>query len=81
MYLGMNELTGWHRMAYKEEIEHPSGLADRIQLQDQNMNVRYVLAGKHVGWAALYSMIKETDEGKVRDAKEDIDTVLVFVRN
>ncbi|KAI0758598.1 hypothetical protein BC629DRAFT_1295748, partial [Irpex lacteus] len=42
------------------------------------MNIRYVLTGKHVGWAALYSMIKETDEGKVRDAKEDIDTVLVF---
>lgn len=68
-------------MAYREPIEYPSGLADRGQLQNQDMNVRYVLVGKHVGWAALYSMVKETDEGKVKDAKEDIDTVLVFVRN
>lgn len=40
----------------------------------------YILAGQPTGWAALDKVIREFDEEKVRDCKEDIDTLLVFVR-
>ena len=32
------------------------------------------------GWARLADMYHKYDEDKIRDAKEDIDTLLVFVR-
>ncbi len=32
------------------------------------------------GWAAMSKTIREVDEDKVKDYKEDIDTLLVFVR-
>ena len=32
------------------------------------------------GWARLADMYYKYDEDKIRDAKEDIDTLLVFVR-
>lgn len=31
------------------------------------------------GWAAVGKSIREVDEEKIRDYKEDIDTILVFV--
>ena len=31
------------------------------------------------GWARLLDMYHKYDEDKIRDAKEDIDTLLVFV--
>lgn len=32
------------------------------------------------GWTEMTRTVKEVDEGKVKDCKEDIDTLLVFVR-
>ena len=43
-------------------------------------NVRYVTAGTPNGWVAMAKTIRDVDEGKVNDCKEDIDTLLVFVR-
>lgn len=31
------------------------------------------------GWAAIAKCIREVDEEKIKDYKEDIDTILVFV--
>lgn len=42
---------------------------------------KYVLSGQPTGWAALAKMMHEYDEDKVRSCKEDIDTLLVFVRD
>ena len=39
-----------------------------------------MLSGGPTGWAALDTVIRGFDEEKVRDCKEDIDTLLVFVR-
>ena len=36
--------------------------------------------GNPTGWAAMAKTIREVDEDKVMDYKEDIDTLLVFVR-
>lgn len=46
-----------------------------FMLQD---SVRYVVAGP-TGWAAMAKTLREVDEDKVKDCKEDIDTLLVFV--
>ncbi|KAJ3531413.1 hypothetical protein NM688_g7579 [Phlebia brevispora] len=40
--------------------------------------VRYVVAGNPTGWAAMAQTIREKDADKVKDCKEDIDTLLVF---
>jgi hypothetical protein len=42
-------------------------------------DVRYVLAGQPTGWAAMAETVRAYDEEKVKDSKEDIDTLLVFV--
>lgn len=32
------------------------------------------------GWSAMTKTVRDIDEDKIRDCKEDIDTLLVFVR-
>jgi hypothetical protein len=32
------------------------------------------------GWSAMAKIVREVDEQKVKDYKEDIDTILLFVR-
>ena len=32
------------------------------------------------GWGAMARTVRDIDEDKIRDCKEDIDTLLVFVR-
>ncbi|PSR78467.1 hypothetical protein PHLCEN_2v7410 [Hermanssonia centrifuga] len=41
-------------------------------------NVRYVSTGAPTGWAAMARTMRDVDEEKIRDYKEDIDTLLVF---
>lgn len=38
-----------------------------------------VVPGVGSGWSAMARIVREVDEEKVRDYKEDIDTILVFV--
>ena len=47
---------------------------------DSDTNVRYVLSGKPTGWSAMAGEVRNFDEERVKDTKEDIDTLLVFVR-
>lgn len=47
---------------------------------DPNANIRYVLAGQPTGWAAVAASVREYDEDRIKSTKEDIDTLLVFVR-
>lgn len=42
-------------------------------------DVRYVLSGQPTGWAAMAETVRAYDEEKVKETKEDIDTLLVFV--
>ena len=35
--------------------------------------------GPSAGWAAMAKTMRDFDEEKIRDCKEDIDTLLVFV--
>ncbi|KAI0091444.1 hypothetical protein BDY19DRAFT_885220, partial [Irpex rosettiformis] len=37
-----------------------------------------VQSGQATGWAAMHSLVREFDEERVKDTKEDIDTILVF---
>ena len=46
---------------------------------EKGTEVRYVLAGQSTGWSAMAKAVREFDEEKVKDCKEDIDTLLVFV--
>lgn len=42
--------------------------------------VHVVLPGQSVGWAAIEQSVRDFDEQQVKDYKEDIDTLLTFVR-
>ena len=39
-----------------------------------------IRAGHATGWAAVAQTVHDSDEQQVQDCKEDIDTLLVFVR-
>ena len=41
--------------------------------------VRYVEVSPSSGWQTMAKTAREVDEDKVKDCKEDIDTLLVFV--
>ena len=41
--------------------------------------IRYVSVGGPTGWAGIAKTIRDVDEDKIKDYKEDIDTLLVFV--
>lgn len=40
---------------------------------------KYVLAGLPTGWVAMETIMREFDEEKLDNCKEDLDTLLVFV--
>ena len=42
--------------------------------------VQYVLSGQPTGLAAMANAVREYDDERVKNCKEDIDTLLVFVR-
>lgn len=42
--------------------------------------IQVVLPGQAVGWAAIEQSVRDFDEQQVQDYKEDIDTLLTFVR-
>ncbi len=41
--------------------------------------IQVVLAGQPTGWTAMAHAVRNFDEEKVKDCKEDVDTLLVFV--
>ncbi|KAI0776397.1 hypothetical protein BC629DRAFT_1290587, partial [Irpex lacteus] len=42
------------------------------------INLQYAVPGQQAGWSAMAKVVRDFDEEKVRDCKEDIDTLLVF---
>ncbi len=51
----------------------------KVALPKSEPEVRYVLSGQATGWTAMAKEVRDFDEEKVQDCKEDIDTLLVFV--
>ncbi|KAJ3528798.1 hypothetical protein NM688_g7945 [Phlebia brevispora] len=45
---------------------------------DAESNTRYVFGGNPSGWAGIAKTMRDVDEDKIKDYKEDIDTLLVF---
>ena len=43
------------------------------------IDTQYETAARLTGWAAMAKTVRDFDEEKIRDCKEDIDTLLVFV--
>lgn len=43
------------------------------------VKTEYVLSGQPTGWAAMDKVLRDYDEEKVKDYKEDIDNLLTFV--
>ncbi|KAI0787189.1 hypothetical protein BC629DRAFT_496633 [Irpex lacteus] len=52
--------------------------AGNVEASKPEPEVRYVLSGQPTGWAAMGKEVREFDEEKIRNSKEDIDTLLVF---
>ena len=51
----------------------------------QGSDTRHEIQRMHIepdrkGWAGLVDMYRVYDESRIKDAKEDVDTLLVFVR-
>ena len=64
------------------DVRSPQTKEDRARVpkgEDAESNVRYVLSGQPTGWAAMAAHMREYDEEKVKNTKEDIDTLLTFV--
>ena len=50
-----------------------------MQQGGKNTPVQVQIEPERKGWAQLVDMYHKYDEDRIRDAKEDIDTLLVFV--
>lgn len=61
-----------------EQLSSPNERSKEA-LPHTDSDIRYVLSGQPTGWAAMASQVRDFDEEKVKDTKEDIDTLLVFV--
>lgn len=48
--------------------------------QDNRERIRYVEVSSPSGWQTMTKTVREVDEDKIGDCKDDIDTLLVFVR-
>ena len=59
----------------KEEERGPGVIGEMT-----DPNVRFVLSGQPTGWAAMAETVREYDEDKVKDVKEDMDSLFIFVR-
>lgn len=49
-------------------------------LQDGDVRYVYVTDPSSSGWPAMVKTVRDSDTAKITDCKEDIDTLLVFVR-
>ena len=47
--------------------------------QDGPERTRYVEVSQPTGWQTMSKAVREVDEDKVEDCKDDIDTLLVFL--
>ncbi|KAI0689231.1 hypothetical protein BC835DRAFT_1283343, partial [Cytidiella melzeri] len=45
---------------------------------DRTGDVKYVLSGQPTGWSAMAQVVRDFDQEKIEDYKDDIDTLLVF---
>lgn len=50
-----------------------------LTLMDWRDSHKVKVEPEHTGWGRLSSMIRDYDEARIKDIKEDIDTLLVFV--
>lgn len=48
-------------------------------VESSSDKTQYVISGQATGWSAMAQHVRDFDEEKLRDCKEDIDTLLVFV--
>ena len=66
-----------------ENYDAPTYIPTRHSLKalDDSMleNSQYVGQGVGQGWSSMARIVREVDEQKVKDCKEDIDTILTFV--
>lgn len=58
----------------------PSPSVQPSSIHHEETEVKYVLAGQPTGWAAMAKEVRDLDEEKVQSCKDDVDTLLVFVR-
>lgn len=50
-----------------------------LETPDVSSRTHVVLPGQPTGWTAMAQAVRNFDEEKVKDCKEDVDTLLVFV--
>ena len=58
---------------------YSSAMPEPAATADSEPKVQYVLSGQPTGLAAMANAVREYDDERVENCKEDIDTLLVFV--
>ena len=56
-------------------VHRPVDVASEQVFQDRRLHT-----GTRDGWAKISKLLRQYDERKIQNCKEDIDTLLVFVR-
>ena len=57
----------------------PSSIQNASNNTDDKVQ-RVRIEPERTGWARMYDLVREYDKNRIIDNKEDIDTLLVFVR-
>ena len=57
----------------------PSQTTSELHSLLKEHETKYVLSGQPTGWAAISKQVRDFDEEKVQNCKDDVDTLLVFV--
>jgi hypothetical protein len=53
---------------------------NELQKLDEILTAIRALAGQQSGWASMAQNIREYDEDRIKDVKDDIDNLFIFVR-
>jgi hypothetical protein len=46
---------------------------------NETLELSYARSGQPTGWAAIAERMREYDEDKIKDVKEDMDGLFIFV--
>lgn len=69
------------RMEANDDRDEAVNASPEVPPEPAGVRTQYILAGQPTGWAAMAKVVRDFDEEKVKDCKEDMDTLLVFVSN
>jgi hypothetical protein len=62
-------------------MESADSKINELQKLDEILTAIRALAGQQSGWASMAQKTREYDEDRIKDVKDDIDNLFIFVRD